>query len=557
MVSLLRRYVLFALLMITASAQTPSDWIDQLAAPGVPDQVRWQAALELGNWSWQDPTQRDQAVEALVAALNTPEVGLRTNAATALGRIGDPRAVPALSRALGDPSALVRQAAAQALGRIGTPEAAFALLRALSDPDLRVRVQAVRALGRTGQPMAAEPLVELLKQTAETAPELRQELIEALARLGGFAVDPLLRAVQVRRPAVRQAAAEALGRLGDPRAVPTLVKMLSDPNSQSVAAAAYALGRLGEPAITPLLERLDHPDSRVRRAAALALAGIGEPAVAPLQGNYNRFATLLAQLQGELRQAQLAEEQRLRGGVPSAPEPSAPEPAARPVPTTYSELQRELRTLKKDLRRLNEEREATERLALYRWAEEEFQRRIVRAQELAASPPETPVTPNPYLLSLTPAPVPPTEQPLDLEPLPPEPGTPARPSTQIQREIEAVREKIGWVLTALGEIGTDRAVQALAAVVQGGEAPEAAIAALALGQTRNPAALPVLQTVAQEITYPTSVRANAVRSLGTLGDPSVRAFLLNLWQNDPVPAVRQAAREALDRLGPTAQTPAP
>lgn len=58
------------------------------------------------------------AVDGLIAVLRDPNVGVRREAALALGRIGDPSALPPLSSALADDSAVVRGAAAQAIADI-------------------------------------------------------------------------------------------------------------------------------------------------------------------------------------------------------------------------------------------------------------------------------------------------------------------------------------------------------------------------------------------------------------------------------------------------------
>lgn len=64
-----------------------------------------------------------EVVAALIATLNDIDPSVRCNAASALGRIGDPAAVPMLIENLTHPNPWVREAAVDALKEIGTPEA--------------------------------------------------------------------------------------------------------------------------------------------------------------------------------------------------------------------------------------------------------------------------------------------------------------------------------------------------------------------------------------------------------------------------------------------------
>jgi HEAT repeat protein len=87
-----------------------------------------------------------QAVDALTAALEDPDAGVRRQAASALGEIRNPRSVPALIAAAGDENREVRRHAARALGAIGDDRALPALTQALSDADAAVRRAAVTAI---------------------------------------------------------------------------------------------------------------------------------------------------------------------------------------------------------------------------------------------------------------------------------------------------------------------------------------------------------------------------------------------------------------------------
>ena len=76
---------------------------------------------------------------------------VRSNAAAALGEIGDAQAVEPLIRALGDAEYWVRSRAdTAALGEIGDVLAVAPLIQALSDADMLVRAGAAEALGEIG-----------------------------------------------------------------------------------------------------------------------------------------------------------------------------------------------------------------------------------------------------------------------------------------------------------------------------------------------------------------------------------------------------------------------
>ncbi len=84
---------------------------------------------------------------------------LQSNAAKALGKIGNPIAIKALITALNDSDSSVRNYAAEALGKIGNPIVTEALITALNDSNWSVRKNAAKALGKIGNPIATEALV--------------------------------------------------------------------------------------------------------------------------------------------------------------------------------------------------------------------------------------------------------------------------------------------------------------------------------------------------------------------------------------------------------------
>jgi len=76
---------------------------------------------------------------------------------------------------------------------------------------------------------------------------------------------------------VRSRAADALGKIGDEKAIPGLLKLLEDSESDVRSRAADALGKIGdEKAIPGLLKLVEHSESSVRWMAAYALGNIGD-----------------------------------------------------------------------------------------------------------------------------------------------------------------------------------------------------------------------------------------------------------------------------------------
>ena len=234
---------------------------------------------------------------------------------------------------LNDKLPRVRESAAINLYNIGAPASAAApkLISMLSvEPDPQVRNYVVRALGTTGgqSPEAVPPLIKILEQDRDDA--IRASAAQALGRIRlqpELTVPALLAALKDRGGEVRSAAAEALGRSGfvapaevialalvtavyedkdsrtsaaaalnrmGPKAIaalPTLRRMLVDPDSYKRMLAAEVLARIGREAAVAApecLAALDDKSVRVRVEAAIALLAMGEqvtPAMAQLVKN--------------------------------------------------------------------------------------------------------------------------------------------------------------------------------------------------------------------------------------------------------------------------------
>jgi HEAT repeat protein len=205
--------------------------------------VRRQAIWALGRMG----ARAAPAVTAICQVLTDPDSRIAFGAAQALGNIGSEAvcAVPSLLRALSTPNAIQRRLIAWALGEIG-PEALPAVLSKLDDPDVGVRQEAAAAIGYMG-PLAKSavgPILaylqrrQLLSEGSELETEKPSEafkvianqpapdnvaesddrvyFIDALARIGpaaGEAREYLSATTTDRDRKVAQAAAQAMLRI--------------------------------------------------------------------------------------------------------------------------------------------------------------------------------------------------------------------------------------------------------------------------------------------------------------------------------------------------------
>ena len=110
-----------------------------------------------------DDLEAKRNVGGLIKALGYQKDGqVRSAAAKALGRTGDPSALGPLVDALKDADVEVRTNVTEALGRIGA-NAVEPLIATLEDPDDHVRIGAATALRQIGDGRSVDPLIAALK----------------------------------------------------------------------------------------------------------------------------------------------------------------------------------------------------------------------------------------------------------------------------------------------------------------------------------------------------------------------------------------------------------
>ena len=213
----------------------------------------------------------EPSVDALVLALGNGDALVRQRAGDVLIDLGDV-AISPLIGALGHPDDTIRLEAIDTLIRVGR-EAVTELREALQDERYRVRLGAAEALGRVGWVPETE---------GETVNYLiAKEQWASVAEIGPGAVEPLIRTLNDPDSAIQMGAARALGMIGAP-AVMRLIYELHDEQDGERRKAVEALKMIGEAAVVPLIDALQDRDWHTRLGAARALVGIGDPAVEPL-----------------------------------------------------------------------------------------------------------------------------------------------------------------------------------------------------------------------------------------------------------------------------------
>jgi len=106
--------------------------------------------------------------------------------------------------------------------------------------------------------------------------DVQTSAAQALGTLGTEGIDELILALKTKDRDVRLGIIEALSVIRDPRAVPSLIHLLSDTSSEVRWEAAIALGEINDPAATAsLVQTLSDPDKYVRYGAASALQKSG------------------------------------------------------------------------------------------------------------------------------------------------------------------------------------------------------------------------------------------------------------------------------------------
>jgi cyclophilin family peptidyl-prolyl cis-trans isomerase/HEAT repeat protein len=189
---------------------------------------------------------------------------------------------PLLTAAARHADPLVRSVAALAIGRIGDPAGVDLLLEMLQDPDSTVERDAAFALGLLRDRAAIPTLRELVINTPpERQLDVHAEAVTALAKMGGPEVGAVFRellgpwvarAATAAPPRTVESAVSEAWRLGTEAPIEQLVEFTVSPLRDAKVGAVYSLARLRPPeAADVLLAATDNPDPEIRGYAIRAL----------------------------------------------------------------------------------------------------------------------------------------------------------------------------------------------------------------------------------------------------------------------------------------------
>jgi len=209
--------------------------------------------------------------------LESNDVTVRSDAAHALGKLGDEGAVEALARALQDSDEYVRKSAVMALRRISGQAAGEALRAALADRSEQVVLQAVNGLRDIRDKGAVEPLIRVLARRERS---LQLAATEALIRIGPDAVATLMAAFEdkVLRRKIGTQVMKILVEIG-PRAIDSLLAALAHDSQVVQVTAISVLGRVGDHRIVRPLIDLFLRDPRMQEAVVATIARLEERGV--------------------------------------------------------------------------------------------------------------------------------------------------------------------------------------------------------------------------------------------------------------------------------------
>lgn len=234
--------------------------------------VRTAAVRALGTL--QDTDSQDLLFQHLL----DPDETVRLSVGVALGMLGDTRTVPFMLRAIDEGDLGVQRSANAALRGMGVA-ALDGLMNVLDHGKPPFRAMAATRLGELNDPRAVDSLVIAMGHT-----DCHQQATKALQAIGEAAVPGLLHhlpstdeAAEAPNETLQAHVVYVLGQINDPRAVPQLLALLSQPRTPLLVreASVQALGKLGDStavdAISAALRDKRHSSPRLRAESARAL----------------------------------------------------------------------------------------------------------------------------------------------------------------------------------------------------------------------------------------------------------------------------------------------
>ena len=253
--------------------------------------VRWRVVKALGKIGSQ------VAISGLLKLLEHSNSDVRISVVKALDEINSEALIPGLLKLLEHSNSDVRSSAVRVLGEIGSELAIPGLLKLLEDSDSDVRWIAIYALGKIDSNLAILVLLKLLKDSDS---DVRWSAAYALGQIGSeLATSGLLKLLEDSDDGVRMNAEDALYKIGS-AANPGLLKLLKYSNSNVHLKVADELGEIGsEEAIPRLLKLVEDSDSDVRSHEANMLANIAKQHKEKVAPHLPHFLTLIPSKSGK------------------------------------------------------------------------------------------------------------------------------------------------------------------------------------------------------------------------------------------------------------------
>lgn len=189
--------------------------------------VSTNAAYALGNIG------DNQVIEPLIQFLKCSTPHVRENAAYALGIIGDEKAIEPLIQAIKDKNKYVIRYLKYALRKISGDKVIEALIQSLKNKHQYVRRNVINILSEIGSDKAVVPLIEIFESSSKD-PDMRRNVVFALGNIGSDkAVETLIKAHKDNDHNVRNTAMRALGEIGSDKAILPLIQTLKSTSKAS------------------------------------------------------------------------------------------------------------------------------------------------------------------------------------------------------------------------------------------------------------------------------------------------------------------------------------
>jgi HEAT repeat protein len=199
--------------------------------------LRGCAAIALGRLDCEE------VLPSLAAALHDEDILVCRAAISAMGDLKNHKCISDLEDILDDQNKKELHAAAvSVLGAMGGDEIISILLHALETPDTGVRCNAAMALGDLHSEKAVNPLMQIMQDKDESLRAVAASSLGLIGDRRAETV--LIAALHDSAETVRAIAASSLGYLNDKEAIPYLEKAMSDNNSAVRKQAANALTKL-------------------------------------------------------------------------------------------------------------------------------------------------------------------------------------------------------------------------------------------------------------------------------------------------------------------------